>query len=375
MVAELNLNASLQVLPGDLKPLSAMSLKDVETLRLILMGGSVIDWRKLAFEERSQVDNYLRLCLFDPSSPADEAWIRGILADAVNYLRETFRYRVAEAVANPASIHDLFLFASGKLEPRYQKISCIVLKVMHVIQHIEGRDLLHRSRVSEAGFCMMAEARVMEVLKQMMQSGFPIQEAEGNVKTRDSIVTKLLVKRETLAAQIYDRTRFRIVTRTAADILPVLHCLTERLFPFHLSVPGQTHNSLVDFQAVAESQPTWKPFIDKLHLHMGFEADLDREKRRQVELLHGRNEFSGDTYRVLNFVVDLPLRIDAHLSAETARETRARTVFVLVELQIVDEETAQRNDEGENSHERYKHRQRLKVLRRLSRGLVVPRQK
>jgi hypothetical protein len=33
------------------------------------------------------------------------------------------------------------------------------------------------------------------------------------------------------------------------------------------------------------------------------------------------------------------------------------------------------NEMGDNSHEKYKKRQKLRVLRRLSRGLVVPRKK
>jgi uncharacterized protein (TIGR04552 family) len=45
----------------------------------------------------------------------------------------------------------------------------------------------------------------------------------------------------------------------------------------------------------------------------------------------------------------------------------------MVELQLVDRDTAQANESGENAHLRYKRRQLRKVLRRLSRGLVVPR--
>jgi uncharacterized protein (TIGR04552 family) len=47
--------------------------------------------------------------------------------------------------------------------------------------------------------------------------------------------------------------------------------------------------------------------------------------------------------------------------------------FGLVEFQIIDERTARTNEEGDNSHEQYKARQRAQVLRRLARGLVVPR--
>ena len=66
----------------DLKPLDALGLFDVDALRLVLEGGSVIDWRRLAFTTREQVDHYLRLCCFDPSSPSDQSWMRGVLQDA-----------------------------------------------------------------------------------------------------------------------------------------------------------------------------------------------------------------------------------------------------------------------------------------------------
>jgi uncharacterized protein (TIGR04552 family) len=72
---------------------------------------------------------------------------------------------------------------------------------------------------------------------------------------------------------------------------------------------------------------------------------------------------------MLKFVVDLPMRIPERLiSTEIAAATRARTVCSLVEFQLVDAEAARTNEEGENQHERYKRRQKLRVLRRLARG-------
>ena len=55
------------------------------------------------------------------------------------------------------------------------------------------------------------------------------------------------------------------------------------------------------------------------------------------------------------------------------RPRKGRVVFGQCEFQIIDAETARANEQGENSHERYKRRQRVQVLRRLARGLVVPR--
>ena len=48
---------------------------------------------------------------------------------------------------------------------------------------------------------------------------------------------------------------------------------------------------------------------------------------------------------------------------------------VQLEFQVADVETARRNEQGDSSHERYRRRQNKKVLRRLSRGLVVPKKK
>ena len=168
-----------------------------------------------------------------------------------------------------------------------------------------------------------------------------------------------------MAAQIYDRTRFRIITQTQADILPVLYFLVQHLFPFNFVVPGQTENTLISFRAVLDENPHLQQYVNDLHLDLDYE---DREERT-------RNSFSGDSYRALNFVVDLPIRMDAYLPApeQDSRIRKNRIVFTLVEFQIMDEKTALQNEQGENAHKLYKHRQKRRVLRRLSRGLVIPK--
>jgi len=364
-----SLPEALRVSPRDLKSLDALGLLDIEALRLVLSGSSVIDWRRLAFRRREEVDHFLRLCRFEPDSASDQSWMRGILSDAVTYLSETFRYRVPEAVADPPEVHDLFLYASGAREPQYQKIACIVLKVCHVIHHIEGRDLFHRLPLAEEAFGEMAAKRVVAVFREMIDAGFPIVEARSSAKTRASLVSKLLQKTETVAATVYDRTRFRVVVAERADVLPVLHCLTQRLFPFHVVVPGHTKNSLIDFREVCAATPAWTTLLGALPPG----SSVPSSALRDDEVDTGRNESSGATYRVLRFVIELPLRIEPELiSAEIVAATRARTVPCLVEIQIVDAATARTNEEGENEHERYKRRQRARILRRLSRGLVTP---
>lgn len=348
-------------------PVSQMGLTELERIRLILRGGSVIEWRRMHFRGRDEVDRFFRLCDLNPDDPVDEAWVRTVLADAVEYLRRTFSYRVAEAVANPKEIHDLFLFASGIKEPkRYRKIACVVLKVMHVIQHIEGRDLLFHISVSEAELSQLVTEKVLAVANQMLRGGLPVVSFTDSIKTRESIITKLIAKRESVAAQIYDRTRFRIITKKPSDVLPVVYHLTQHLFPFVFLVPAQTENSLISFREVLDENPGLAKLAKELHL------DPDYESRHKTSTT---NRFSARGYRILNFVVNIPVRLDSYLPPpeQDYRQRKGRIAFGLAEFQICDRETAEANDRGENSHARYKERQKKQVLHRLARGLVVPR--
>ena len=47
------------------------------------------------------MDAFLRLNLFDLDDPRDERRLRAVLAQAVEYLRAAFGYRVAAPVAEP----------------------------------------------------------------------------------------------------------------------------------------------------------------------------------------------------------------------------------------------------------------------------------
>ncbi len=138
--------------------------------------------------------------------------------------------------------------------------------------------------------------------------------------------------------------------------------------PFNFVVPKQTENTLVNFKEVLQEYPNFAKHAEDLHLDLDYE---DRERRRPG------NKFSGSGYRILNFVVDVPIRLDAYLPPpeQDNRVRKSRIGFALVELQISDQQTARDNEKGENSHARYKLRQKTQVLRRLSRGLVVPKRK
>jgi hypothetical protein len=212
----------------------------------------------------------------------------------------------------------LFLLASGAREPeRLRRIACIVLKVMHVVHHVEARSVLHRARVTEDELAQLVTARVDHAIMELRRQGMPIVSAAGNVKTRHSLITKLLAKKETLAAQVYDRVRYRVVTAHREDVLPVLVRLCDVLVPFNFVVPGQTQNTLFSFRRLVSETSALRK------LSKGLQAGLNLEEHDRRE---GNgppaNEFSGDDYQVLNFVVDLPVRLPERAIDRTVLDAR-----------------------------------------------------
>jgi uncharacterized protein (TIGR04552 family) len=213
----------------------------------------------------------------------------------------------------------------------------------------------------------LVEEKVYRVIGGMLASGFPILEFIGGRKNKDSLYTKLLSKRETIAAQIFDKLRFRIVTRTADDIWPTLNYLMRKVFPFNYVIPGQSTNSMFAFKSYCEQNSHLKELLPRLQLSVDLErlnADND-------------NRFSAQSYRVVHFVVDMPIRLPRTMLEQVPPSgwSLGSVIFVQAEFQVIDRETELSNEHGEASHSAYKQRQRQAVMRRLKLGLEEARTK
>jgi uncharacterized protein (TIGR04552 family) len=340
---------------------STFSSADVTGIRNLLRGGSVIDWHRLYFTDRREVDRFLRINEIDPGNPDDIARLEDLREQAVEYLERYLGFRVAEDVAVRVPARDLLLVASQKGKRRTQ--ACVVLKVMHVLHHLAGGELSTRLAVSADQIFQFVEDKVLRTVEEMKGAGCQIVEFEWSRKEQDSLITKLLAKRDNIAAHVYDKLRFRMITRTEEEIVFVLRELLQRLVPFNYVIPAESQNNIVDLQSFVAHDPT-------LRNHLADLLDLSNEApdKRSPQT----NEFSGPSYRVVNFVTDLPVRVDKHLGLSPDDPLFADTgnvVFVLTEFQIVDTRTSQANELGENSHERYKERQVMRVKARLMHGM------
>src|SRR5689334_7253863 len=328
-----------------LSAVSELTLADSDSVRLLLRGDSVIDWHRLNYADHADVDRFLRLNEFDPESDEEMGRLEDIRADAVDYLSRAFAMAIPDEVAADLPARDLFLVASS--HGPHQKWACVVLKVMHIIHHINGRAGLLKMSVSDEIIFREVELKVMQVVEQLRAAGAPLTEWEWSRKPFDSQVTKLLAKRSTLAANIYDKLRFRLIVPQYTDIVPMLATLTRQLIPFNYVVPGESVNQLVD-------------------LKEQLRADTSGAKETPF------NEFSGPEYRIINFVADLPLRRERLLSRNEIPSEASHVVFVLTEFQVCDKATAHNNESGASSHEAYKARQHERVRMRLFRDKDDP---
>ena len=224
---------------------------------------------------------------------------------------------------------------------------------MNIVNHIDGRELLYNCPISQRDLFSLVEDKIERALSALIRTDPTFLRYKGGRKPKESLITKLLCKRETIAAQIYDRVRYRIVTRTREDIVRVLLHLFNTILPFNYVIPGVSVNQLLPLTS-----------RDKI------QTISEGLKRRFLSPTF-RMEYSGPSYRVCKFVVDIPVRMDRFLASSGThvyRDSLGSLAYVLVEFQIVDEETDARNNMGKSSHENYKDRQKRGVLKRLKGG-------
>ncbi len=342
------------------RPLEEFTVHDLESVRLILRGGTVVDWHRLNLDARSQAEEFVRVQEMDLVREIDRRYTEAIRDESIGYLKRNFDFPVPKPVRQ-ASLPDLLMLAAGR--GHRQVCACSILKVMHIIHHLRSQELRASLPISDQQMFSLVEEKVYRVIGSMLAAGLPIIELIGGRKHRDGQYTKLLAKGDNTAARIFDKIRFRLVTRVRDDIFPVLNYLTRLLFPFNCVIPRQSTNTLFRFPSYIDDHPHLATLRGRLQLPL----DLEDVHTRM------ENAFTDPSYQVVHFVADLPVRIDGLLEqVGIALDHPGRVIFALTEFQLVDRETDARNEAGPSSHAAYKERQRQAVERRLKLGFSLP---
>ncbi len=328
---------------------------ELEALGLILRGDSIIDWHRLHLTDEAEARRFLVTQEFRPDEAADRARLESIKNEAIAYLRRHFEFPIPKPVAR-ASVEDLLLLASGR--GHRQLCACTILKAMHIIHHLDGRELLYSIPMADQDVFHLVEEKVYRVIGGMLASGFPITEFVGGRKNKDSLYTKLLSKTETTAAAIYDKLRFRIVTRSADDILPSCSTCPSASSRSTTSSRARASTPSSTSGATASTSPHLQEMLPR--------AAGPRRRRAHRRRQHlQRTELPGHPLRRRSSGA-APAEIME--MAPPAAWALGPIIFVLCEFQIIDRDTEAANELGEASHAEYKDRQKQAVMRRLKLG-------
>jgi uncharacterized protein (TIGR04552 family) len=155
------------------RTLDALTLADLEAVRLALRGGSVIDWHRLNFESRAELDEFIAVQEMRLEEPADVARVEAVKNAAISYLRRNFDFPVPKPVSQ-ADLPKLLELASSR--GHRQLCACTILKVMHIIHHLDARELLFMLPVSDQEVFQLVEEKVYRVIGGMLARGYPILE-------------------------------------------------------------------------------------------------------------------------------------------------------------------------------------------------------
>ena len=327
-------------------------LQDVEAVRILLRGDSVIDWQRLAIRDAQHADAFLKLQGFTSSDPLDAARLLWLRDEALAYLDTHLKLWVGPEVRGLRDLRELLVMASG--DGQRQRDACVLLKVMHVIHHAAGRELLYQLPVPVNELFRRIEQRVFAAVDDMKRAGVAIAGFAASRKTPESVFTKLLARRDSLAAEVHDRLRFRIVTRTLDDLFQALLCLTRWVLPFNYVLPGESRNDLIDLEGTLAADPRLRELRALLQPVAG-EADAAARV----------NWFSAAGFRIINFVADIPVPV-ADLVGQQPDPRHGRVVFLLAEFQLLDAATEAANETADNRHALYKQRQVAQVIDRLN---------
>lgn len=328
---------------------ASLAEQDRHEIGLLLRGDSVIDWHRLYVDTPEQARRLFALNGFDPENADDRKRLASLRQRAVAYLTATLKLRISDFVATEVPLLELPLLAST--DGREQRHACVLLKVMHIIYHLDARELRTRLPISDSSLFGLVEESMAQLVDELRSAGVPLVEFAWSRKTRSSLVTKLLVKPTTRAARVFDRLRFRLIVKEPKDLGPALHVMLHRCIPYNYVIPGQTVNSLVDFD---DDHPG------------GRAQDIVRVRELAPPSCGSDNEFSAANFRILNFVADLPVQVNDLLPDH--QPDKPSTVFVLSEFQVIDEATNAANDQGPSAHSLYKARQHARVRERLLRA-------
>lgn len=389
-------------------------------MNLMLRGRSVIDNHQgLPIRSTDAADEFLEKYGYNLENPVESAEVLGNYHEAIRFMRKYFLKPEAPEGADLEmprlftelqDVRQLFLWAADKsLEHTIRaRWACAILRVMHAISHLD-KDLRHEFFPEIQKQIFDRFYKEIHTVEGQVYLGNPRD--EGSVplekfqtkprKTRESLILKLLHKKETLAEDVFDQIGVRFVTRTRMDVVRVLKFLRDRYIVMTMNIrPSRSRNNLIDPMLYRR---TWREIRHKIKRGEGEDREwVDRalDYALQVGYQEAQKEISETNphsskdfhsiqftcrqlvkYRSPMFEEMKALRAALRGSedpeikrlleridfAQIAKEQR---FFYPFEVQIMDLENFSESESGRASHAAYKAAQAKMAMRRVLGQLI-----
>ncbi len=392
-----------------------------ETIDIMASGASSIDAKNYLknFKNKDEVIDFLDGYGYDISDPIQAAEMFGNFQEAIQFIKKYFLKEgneegldlsIPNVFYTVTDITDLLLISTGNSEFQTSKEdslwASIILKVMHTILHLD-KDLRYRyfptiqTQIFDRFYKFLhRDGNDLFMVSDDNKFKIPLVEFETKAKkTRDSIIIKLLHKKENVAEELFDRIGIRFITHSKYDCLRVLKFLDQN----HVIVvnnikPSRSQNSLIDLtrmkskyrsliKEAIKDQLSEEEFSKKME-DLAFENLLYSHKSKT-------NEHSSSQYRAIHFTSRQLIKYKNPfyqefskarafakkndptneitkklLSLDTGSIAKDVKFFYPFEVQITDIESHKENTKGEASHQEYKKSQLESAKKRLFSALL-----
>ena len=380
----------------------------------VLIGGnSSIDLPELRVASWEEATDFLVSYGYDPVSDDARRQMHAVIVESIAFIERLLLTprEWARGTRPPDDIllcddpRQLLIWASS-LSPQERlkrAWACAVLRVMHTIAHIEGVNRYISLQVARQQIMARFQRYIYrDADKQLWFGEDPYRVRLDRVewkerKSRESIILKLLHKRDNVAETIYDYLGIRIVTTRLCDVLMVVKYMRQfHVIAYPNCYPSRSRNTLIDAKRFRQqietlrdmltagsispdefetmvarlTMPAGEPAVGSTNPHSAssyrsiqltcrqmIEAPneqfgwLDKLERAVADAALPRDAADGAPPPSLNMLREMRALVDGWHAVKGQRRISS---FFPFEVQILDAEAYVQANSGEANHDRYK---------------------
>lgn len=386
-----------------------------DVMNLMLRGRSVIDsHHALPIRTLDAADEFLFKYGYSLENPVDRAELLGNYHESLRFIRKYFLkpenadgadLEIPRAFLELTDVRELFPWAASKSldEVLRTRWACSVLRVMHAISHLD-KDLRHDFFPEVQKQIFDRFYKEIHSVEDQVYLGDP-RSAESVVlqkfqtkprKARDSVILKLLHKKETLAEDVFDQIGVRFVVSSRLEVVKVLKYLRDRYIVMPMNIrPSRSRNNLIDPMLYRR---TWREakqavlrgdILSEAAVEAALEHALGQGYREAQREIGETNPFSSGSFLSIQFtcrqlikyrnpVYEDVKNIRNHLKGTEDTEVarliarldlgqlaKEQRFFYPFEVQIMDAANFEEAESGQASHAAYKAAQAQMAMKRV----------